>query len=264
MASLPVSPTALRSLLKEVEASASHERPLVVGGARELAAVLRRELGRGAAAGAVREGDAPEGAAVVVHVLGREPSAEDAKALRRAHRAAPVVAVVVAPGEGIPYVPHVLAADVVRVRPGEGFPLEAIGASVAARLAEDAAPLAARIPALRGPVCDHLVGLFARKAAVQTVLGRAAGADLPLLVLTQARLVLRLAQAQGRPSGRDRLPEVAAALGAAYGWRGAARELLVRLPGAKWAVQGAVAYAGTRTLGEAAVVRFGIGSPGGH
>ncbi len=261
---LPVSARALRSLVNEVEASTGDARPLVVGGARELAAVLRRELGRGAAPGAVRDGDSPEGAAVLVYVVTRDASDEDARALRRARATAvPVVAVVVGPGDGVPYVPHVFATDIVRVHAGEGFPLDAIGAAVAARLGEAAAPLAARVPALRGPVCDRLVGLFARKAAVQAAIVRAPAADMPLLLLTQARLVLRLAQAHGEESGRQRLPELLATFGAGYGWRSVARELLGLIPVAGWAVEGAVAYAGTRTLGEAAVRRFEVEAPGG-
>ena len=58
MLALPVRLGALRGLMKEV--SAGGGKPLVVGGARELAGVLRRELGRDAKAGAVRADDAPE------------------------------------------------------------------------------------------------------------------------------------------------------------------------------------------------------------
>src|SRR4029077_12323772 len=42
-----------------------------------------------------------------------------------------------------------------------------------------------------------------------------------------------------------------------------ARQLLDVIPVAGWAVQGAVAYAGTRALGEAALMRLETGMPGG-
>src|SRR5436853_7697810 len=91
---MPVRLSALRALVKEISVSARAGKPLAVGGARELAAVLRRELARGAKPGAVREGDSPEGAAVLVYVLGREPTEEDEAALKRAPRArVPIVAV---------------------------------------------------------------------------------------------------------------------------------------------------------------------------
>jgi hypothetical protein len=57
------------------------------------------------------------------------------------------------------------------------------------------------------------------------------------------------------------LPEVAATLGAAFGLRAVARELLVGLsPGVGWALKGGVAWAGTRALGEAARWRFALAS----
>jgi len=68
--------------------------------------------------------------------------------------------------------------------------------------------------------------------------------------------VLRIAQAHGEDIGQERLPELAATLGAGLGLRTVARELLDLVPVAGWALKGAVAYAGTRALGEAAVRRF--------
>ena len=65
--------------------------------------------------------------------------------------------------------------------------------------------------------------------------------------------MLRLEQAYGLEIDlRERLPEIAATLGAGFGLRALARELLDLVPVAGWAVKGAVAYAGTRALGEAA------------
>ena len=66
---LPVRLGVLRALVKEISASAEAGKPLVVGGARELAAVLRRELGRDAEPGAVRSDDDPRGGAMLVYVL---------------------------------------------------------------------------------------------------------------------------------------------------------------------------------------------------
>ena len=257
---LPVRLGALRALVKEV--SAGGGKPLVVGGARGLAGVLRRELGRDAKAGAVRGDDAPEGAAVLVYVLGHEPTPDDAAALDRARRArVPIVAVTVREGVAIP---NVLATDVVRVGAGEGFPLEAIARVIAARLGEDAAPLAGRVPLLRGAVCEQLVAACARRNGVIGAAVFVPGADLPALALNQLRLVLRLEQAYGLEIDlRERLPELAATLGAGLGLRALARQLLDRLPVAGWAVQGAVAYAGTRVLGDAAIRRLEA-APGGH
>ena len=71
------------------------------------------------------------------------------------------------------------------------------------------------------------------------------------------RLLLRLEQAYGlEVDPRERLPELAATLVAGLGLRELARKLLDRVPVADWAVQSAVAYAGTRALGEAAIRRL--------
>ena len=159
----PVPIGVLRKMLKEVQASARDDKPLVVGGARELAAMLRKELGRGAVAGAVRSSDEPEGAALLVYVLGREPNEEDERALKRARRArVPIVAVAAGSGGEDVAIPYVLATDVVRVGAGEGFSHEAIARALAARLGEEGAPLAARLPFLRRAVCEGLVAAFSR------------------------------------------------------------------------------------------------------
>ena len=253
---LPVRLSAVRALLKELSVSGESGKPLVVGGARELAGVLRRELARGAAPGGVRPDDAPEGAAVLVYVVG---ATDDEAALKRARRArVPIVAV--APPE-LDSVPYVLATDVVRVPAGEGFPIETILKVVAGRLGEEAAPLAARVPLLRRAVAAELVRTFAAKNGAVGAAVFVSGADLPVLALNELRLLLRLEQAYGR---KVQLREqVAVAAGAALGLRALARRLLELVPAARWAVQGAVAYAGTRALGEAAVARL-ESAPRGH
>ncbi|HZD86749.1 MAG TPA: hypothetical protein VE088_01940 [Gaiellaceae bacterium] len=262
MAELPVSLAGVRGLLKELEVSAREHGVLAVGGARELAAVLRRELSAGAAEGAVRAGDSPEGAAVLLYVLGRDPGEDDETALRRARRArVPVIAIAAGPVSDDVSIPYVLATDVVRVGSGRGFPLDVIARAVAARVDEDAAPLAGRIPLLREAVADRLVSSFSRKNGLFAAAVFLPGADLPVLALNQLRLVLRLAQAYGHADVRERLPELVAALGAGVGLRTAARELLDRVPVAGWFVKGAVAYGGTRALGEATRQRFELVSP---
>jgi uncharacterized protein (DUF697 family) len=267
---LPVSFGALRGLMKELQVSARDEKPLAVGGARELAGVLRRELARDARPGAVRASDDPHGAAVYVYVLAHEPDDEDEQALKRARRArVPIVAVVGVP-VGEMTIPYVLATDVVPLEPGAGFPLDAIARVIAGRLGEEGAPLAARLPVLRRAVADELVRSFSRKNGIRAAAIVIPGADLPVLALNQIRMLLRIEQAYGLdPDPRERAPELLASLAASLGLRAVARQLLAAVPVAGWAVKGAVAYAGTRALGEAAIrrVELGLGvdgAPGRH
>jgi uncharacterized protein (DUF697 family) len=266
----PVSLTLFRRLAQELKSPPHDPRPLVVGGARELAAVLRRELARGAAPGAVREDDAPEGAVVLVYVLGREPTEEDEKALKRARKArVPIVAVVAGPASRDLSLPYVLATDIVRVGAGEGFPVDEIAQAVAECLGDKASSLAARLPVLRGPVSEQIVRSFSRKNAVVAAVVFIPGADLPALTVNQIRMLVRLGQVHGRGTGRELLPEAALTVGAGLGFRTVARALLDFVPVGGWAVKSAVAYTGTRALGNAAVWRLGNEvdaerSPGGH
>jgi uncharacterized protein (DUF697 family) len=70
-------------------------------------------------------------------------------------------------------------------------------------------------------------------------------------------MLLLLDQAYGLElDPRQRLPEILATVGASLGLRTVARELLDFVPVAGWAVKGGVAYAGTRALGEAALLRL--------
>ena len=246
MAGIPLGLGTFRALQKELTVSAHAGKPLVVGGARALVPLLRRELG-------VPGADDAREAAVYVHIWAGD--GHDEEALKRARRArTPIVAL--APQE-VDDVPFVLATDVVRLLPGEGFPIEVLARTIAGRLGEEAAPLAAQVPVLRRAVAEQLIASFARRNALVAAAVFIPGADLPILVRNQIRMVLRLEQAYGHdPDPRERVPEILATIGAGFGLRAVARELLHVVPVAGWAVQGAVAYAGTRALGEATVGRL--------
>jgi len=227
---VPAAAGALRGLLKELRDD--ERKPLVVGGAHELARVLERELARGGDASAVRVGD-PTGTAVYVHVTTGTDA--DAVALRRARRA---------------------RVPIVEVDAGAAEPLSAerVAERIAAKVGEDAAPLAGRLPVLRDAVCARIVDSFARKNGLVGAAVFIPGVDLPVLALNQIRMLWRLDQAFGREL--QPLPEVVAVVGAGLGLRTVARELLDFVPVAGWAVKGAIAYAGTRALGEAQIRRL--------
>ena len=63
---------------------------------------------------------------------------------------------------------------------------------------------------------------------------------------------------------RRRIPEIADTVAAGLGLRAVARHLVDLLPIPRWVVKGLIAYAGTRALGEAALVRLEGRRPGGH
>lgn len=248
-----LTPFVVWNLVKEMKVAAEDTRPLQVSGA--LASQLAKELGDGAKPGAVRVGGGVEDAGVLVRVLGGAATEEDERELRAAKRArVPVVAVQT--GSELFDVPYVLATDVVPCRPGEGFPVEEIATAVAARLGEGGTGLAARVPLLREPVCRQLIETFSRQNGIVGAAVFVPGADFPILTLNQLRLVLRLGAAHGVEVDQQRLPEILATVGAAFGLRAVARQLLGAVPIAGWAVKGGIAYSGTRALGEAAMRYF--------
>jgi uncharacterized protein (DUF697 family) len=239
-------PLSLISVVRELRRGEGDRRPIAVAGARELVPLLARELRAGGDASAVVE-QTTERAAVVVWV--GEP---DEDALRKAARAGiPVVALTEAHS-----VPYALATDLVRAEPGHGFPVDAIVRAVARRLGEDGTALAARLPVLRGAVCDELIRSFSKRNAVVSAAVFVPGVDMPVLTLNQVRLVLRIALAYGQEIDRQRAVELLGVVGAGFGFRTVARELLDFVPVAGWALKGAIAYAGTRAVGEAAVRYF--------
>ena len=255
---LPVSPGAVYSVLRELRSSARANRPLVVAGAPELAAVLRRELTRGGVAEAVRDQGPLEQAAALVYVLAGEVDDEARHVLRAAERARlPSVCVLAGPGGAeAPDPPFVLAENVVRLRSGGGFPVDEIGRALARALGERATPLAARLPVLRRPVCEELIRRYSRQNGLIGAVIFVPGADMPVLTLNQVRLVLRIADAHGFELDRERIPEVLGVVGSGLGFRAVARSALGVVPLAGWAVKGGIAYTGTRALGEAALRYF--------
>jgi uncharacterized protein (DUF697 family) len=243
---MKLTPYAVLSVVRELRKQRGDPRPLGIAGARELVPVLARELREGGDATAVVENRVDDVAALVW--IG----APDEDRLRAAGRSgAPIVAVT---DDGT--VPYVLAADLVRVPPGQGFPIDAIAEALAKRLGENGTALAARLPVLRPAVCSHLIEHFARRNALISAAVFIPGVDLPVLTLNQVRMVLRIALAYGQEIDRERAAELVGVVGAGFAFRAAARELLDLVPVAGWAVKGAVAYAGTRALGEAAVRYF--------
>lgn len=249
-------PLAVWSLLKEAQAALEGARPLLVTGV--LAEQLARELALGGSSGAVRTSGRVQDAAALVRVLAGEPSDDDARELRAANRArVPIVAVQTSAEAGLE-VPYVLATDVIACPPGGGFPLDELADALASRLGESGTVLAARLPVLRDAVCDELIESFSRKNGILGAAIFVPGADFPVLTLNQLRLVLRLASAHGVEVDQTRMPEILATIGAGFGFRAVARQLLGAVPMAGWTIKGATAYAGTRALGEAARRYFAV------
>jgi uncharacterized protein (DUF697 family) len=239
-------PLSVIGVVRELRRRGGDPRPLSVAGARELVPILARELRAGGEASAVVE-NVLENVSVLVWV--GEPDAEQ---LRRADQAGvPIVAVTEAD-----VVPYVLATSVVRVPAGHGFPVDEIAGAVAGKLGEDGTALASRLPVIRGAVCSHLIATFSKRNAIVAGAVFIPGVDMPILTLNQIRLVLRIALAYGETIDNQRALELLVVVGAGFGFRAVARELLDFVPVAGWALKASIASAGTKAIGEAAVRYF--------
>ena len=269
MPKLPLSPTSVWGVVKEVRASDDDLRPLLVGGAPEQAAAIQAALAEGADPEAIRDvsGRRPtaydvEGANVLVYAIaGAAPSAEDEKTLQLAARKrVGIVCVLFGASSGEPpSVPHVLDTDVIPVGPDEALPVERLAERIADRAGETSHHLAARIPALRPPVVDAIVKHFSLQNGVLGVAIFIPGADFPVLTLNQIRMVLLIATAHGEELDRERAFEVLSVVAAGLGFRTVARHLVGVVPGLGWAVKGGVAYGATLAVGEAAAAYFAAG-----
>jgi uncharacterized protein (DUF697 family) len=249
-------PLTVLSLVRELKAAAENQGPLCVDGAPALADALRKELMHGGDPPAVRAGLSPD-AEALVYVLAEAATDADERTLAAAHRArVPIVAVLAGP-ELEPHVPFVLATDIVRVPAASGFPVDEIARALAHRLGERGTSLAARLPVLRDAVCRELIESVSRKAGLIGAAVWVPGADMPAITIAQLRLVLRIAAAHGVEVGQERVPEVVAVVGGGFGFRAVARRLLARMPVPGWGIRAAVAYAGTRAIGEAALRLYG-------
>ena len=148
MAKLPLAPTEVLGLVRELRASAKEDKPLAVAGAGELAGALQRELARGgvASARARRVGARGGGRA---RVRARRPRGRrDLEVFKRAQRRARADRGRPRRPAGArrqPDPPYALAENVVRVPAGSGFPMDEIARAIARNLGEhgDAARRAA-------------------------------------------------------------------------------------------------------------------------
>jgi uncharacterized protein (DUF697 family) len=271
---LPIKPTAVWSVAKEIKAATEDFRPLILAGAADPTRRLREALtSRGGDENALRDLSGRgmtaydlEGAELLVYSIGgASPSAEDEKVLRLADRKNVEIVCVLfgEPEKEVVDLPYVFATDVVSVAPGDDVPVERVAERIAERAGDKSYLLAAKLPALRRAVCEQIVRSFSRQNGVLGAAIFIPGADLPVLTLNQIRMVLRIAAAHGEEIDRERALELLPVVGAGFGFRAVARQLAGFVPGAGWAVKGGIAFAGTRALGEAAIAYFSAGGARG-
>lgn len=138
-------------------------------------------------------------------------------------------------------------------------------------------PLARAFPGIRGEIATAIVQTVSVENAifvVSTSLGNVipnplqplmsvaeALGDIGVLTTNQVRMLFRLAAAFGhKPGYKEQTPEVVSVVGAAFGWRSIARELVGMLPvGAGLVPKAAIAFAATWAVGDGLIYYFATG-----
>lgn len=111
-------------------------------------------------------------------------------------------------------------------------------------------------PFMRRPLARDAVQATSLQNAGIGLVSFIPGADLPLMTLNQAKMVLQIAAAYGHEMDTDRLKELAAVVGGAYLCRALARELVEFVPVLGFVIRTGIAYGGTAAMGYAVIEYF--------
>lgn len=147
-------------------------------------------------------------------------------------------------------------SDLVRVGGYQGAAGHGARDAVILALGDDVVAVGRANDVLRQPIARSLIQRASNRSAAVGAAGFLPGAELPVLLAQQVRLVSQLSALHGRPGGRARTVEIAGVVAAGYGWRALARRAVSLVPGAKVVVRSGFAYGATRSAGEAALKTF--------
>ena len=130
---------------------------------------------------------------------------------------------------------------------------ERIGAWIASVCQDKRLAFSAAFPFMRRALAKDSVATTSLQNAGIGLVPFIPGADLPVMTLNQAKMVLQIAAAYGQEMTKDRAKELAAVVGGAYVCRTLARELVEFVPVLGFAVKPVVAYGGTTAIGNAVI-----------
>lgn len=137
---------------------------------------------------------------------------------------------------------------------------ERMGGWVIEACREKRLAFALAFPFARKPLSLEAVNATALQNAGVGLLVIIPGADLPVMTLNQAKMLLMVAAAYGEELNLERVKELAALVGGAFACRAVARQIVAFVPGLGWAVKAAIGYAGTVAMGRAAIQYYEDGA----
>ena len=133
---------------------------------------------------------------------------------------------------------------------------ERMGSWIVSVCHEKRLAMAIAFPFMRRALARDAVQATSLQNAGIGVVPLIAGADLPVMTLNQAKMVLQIAAAYGQEMDKNRAKELACVVGSAYLCRVVARELIELIPVLGIVIRPTVAYGGTSAVGYAAIEYF--------
>jgi uncharacterized protein (DUF697 family) len=109
---------------------------------------------------------------------------------------------------------------------------------------------------VRRPLSVEFVNATAMQNAGVGLVVIIPGADMPVMTLNQAKMVLQIAAAYDQKLGKERIGELVAVVGGGFACRAVARQVVAAVPGIGWAVKAGIGYGGTAAMGYAAIAYF--------
>lgn len=135
-------------------------------------------------------------------------------------------------------------------------PLEQLGTWIVQNVPCKRLSLARAFPFIRHPLAVELAKQTTIQNGAIGLVFFVPGADMPLIALNQAKMVLQIAAVYGKEMSKERLGEVLAVMAGGFGCRAVARQLVARAPMLGWAIKPAVAASGTMGMAIAAIEYF--------
>lgn len=135
-----------------------------------------------------------------------------------------------------------------------------MGKWVIAACKDKALPMSLAFPFVRRPYANEIVNVTSvQNAGIGAVLF-IPGADMPIMTLNQAKMLLQIAAAYGQPMTFERAKELAAVVAGGFSCRSLARQVVGILPAGGWVAKGVIGYTGTLAMGKAAIEYFESGA----
>ena len=133
---------------------------------------------------------------------------------------------------------------------------ERMGRWIVAACRDKRLAYALAFPFVRRPLANDAVFSTCMQNAAIGLVPIIPGADLPVMTLNQAKMVLQIAAAYDQEMGMERAKEILAVVGGAFACRSIARNLLEFVPVLGFVIRPGVAYGGTAAIGYAIIEYF--------